>query len=170
LSGSFFGCGSSVVTNSRDSTSSVSTASRRVAIALVCACLSPEASTRAAAFRSAAEALPNGADRTSAYTAAPITSTMMTSRRVKPLSRFMAERAARGGSVRDVPVLSFAAFLAVGAEGEQIVGLALSGNGVAIIVAPRILEVGVLRVRPVPLVAAGIAHQRAQVVRVLAHF
>src|SRR4051812_43285530 len=93
---------------------------------------------------------------------AAMANTTMISSSVNPRSRFMAI------SVRDVPVLALAAVLAIGAERHEVVGLALAGQREAIVVAPRVLEVGLLRVRAVPLVhAAGLAHERLQVVGVL---
>src|SRR3954470_21204588 len=113
----------------------VITASRRVAMAAVCACRRPDASVRAAAFRSAAPTLPSGPDNRTTEPAAMITRTTTISRRVNPLSRFMA-RDARTRSVGDVAVLALAAVPAVGAERDEVVWLALAGHREAVIVAP----------------------------------
>src|SRR5258708_38077200 len=99
--------------------------------------------------------------------AAPIASTTMSSRRVNPLSRFTA-RGSNGRSIGDVAVLALAAFLAVGAQRDEVVRLALSRHREAVIVAPRVLEVRLLRIRPIPLVAARIADERAEIVGILA--
>src|SRR5258708_27588212 len=89
---------------------------------------------------------------------APSASTTISSRRVKP------------PSVRDVAILTFAAVLAVRPERDEIERLALPRDVVAIVVAPRVLEVGVLRIRAVPAVGAGgLLHQRLQAVGILAH-
>src|SRR2546423_2043664 len=106
---------------------------------------------------------------------APITSTRITSRSVNPTWRSAEpgrprESGGPVGLIRDIPVLALAAFLVVGAERDEVVGLALAGHGVAVIVTPRVLQVDVLRVGPVPLVdARGLLHQRLQAVGVAPH-
>src|SRR5258708_24363582 len=72
-------------------------------------------------------------------------------------------------SVADVLVGAFAAFLAVRAEGGEVEWLALPGNGVAIVVAPSVLELALLCVRAVPLVhARWLLHQCLEILRILA--
>src|SRR5258706_1135169 len=96
--------------------------------------------------------------------------TTMISSSVNARSRFMARRR-RTGSVGNVVVLALAAILAVGAKRDEIVGLPLTGHGEAIVVAPRVLEVGVFGIGSAPLVhAPGLPHQRLQVLRILADF
>src|SRR5882672_6720824 len=89
---------------------------------------------------------------------APSASTTISSRRVKP------------PSVRDVAILTFAAVLAVRPERDEVEGLGLPRHVVAIVVAPGVLEVVVLRIGSIPAVdAAGLLHQRLQAVGILAH-
>src|SRR5262245_44314178 len=130
---------SPVYWNSRASTSSVSSASRRVAMAVDCAARRPEASARALAFKSAAEAPRPEKPRTSASATPAITRTTVSSSSVKPL-------------VDEILVLTFAAFLAVRAQREDVERLVvLAGRGVAEVVAPRVLQHrGILEVRSVP--------------------
>src|SRR3954466_4966483 len=98
-----------------------------------------------------------------------MTSTTIISSSVKPCSRFM--RARFPNSVADVPVLALAAFLAVGAERDEVEGLALARGRVAVVVPPRVLELlRILHVGPVPLVlgAARRLHEVLERARVLA--
>src|SRR5436190_11567576 len=130
----------------RCSTSMVRSASRRVAIAVDCAERRPAASARAEALRSADEAPRPTIDSTRVIAPAMITRTTRISSSVNP-------RARNGiGSVGDVLVLALATFLAIGAERDEVIGLALAGHRVAIVVAPRILEVGFLAIGTGPLV------------------
>src|SRR6186997_1991586 len=91
------------------------------------------------------------------------TRTTTISRIVKPACRTL---------VADIPVFALAAVLAVGAERDEVVGLARAraGYGVAVVVAPRVLEIRLLGVGAVPLAlgAARLLHQVAQALGVLA--
>src|SRR5258706_4510275 len=88
------------------------------------------------------------------------TSTTTISRMVKPRSL-----------VRDIPVFTLAAVLAVGSERHEVEGLALARNRVAIVVAPGVLEIGILRVGAAPFLhAGGLAHQGLQGVGIFPHF
>src|SRR5258708_16015328 len=103
---------------------------------------------------------------------AAITMTMITSRSVKPRCRFAMNPARKTASVavHDVAVLALAAFPAVGAERDQVEGPALPGHGVLVVIAPCVLQVRVLGVRPGPLLDAGrLPYQRLQVVGVFPH-
>src|ERR1700693_5824011 len=101
---------------------------------------------------------------------APRTSTIITSSSVKPDGRSFTVRSMRAGAlVADIAIFALAAFLAVGAERDQVEGFALSGHRVAVIVPPRILEVRLLPIRSLPLVDAGrLLHERLQGFRVAA--
>src|ERR1700704_1659025 len=81
------------------------------------------------------------------------TMTMITSRSVKPRCRFDMKlaRDRRSVTVHDVAILALAAFPAVGAERNQVVGPALSGYRELVIVAPCVLERLLFDVRPGPL-------------------
>src|ERR1700694_846015 len=103
---------------------------------------------------------------------APNMSTTSTSSSVKPEGRGVAARTGkREALVAEVAVLAIAAFLAVGAQRHEVEGLALPGHRVAVVVAPRILQVRVLGVGPVPPVdSGGLLHERLQRVGVAADF
>src|SRR6185295_10483916 len=73
-------------------------------------------------------------------------------------------RRAASASVANIPVLALAALLAVGPVRDEVEALAGAGSLVAVVVAPGVLQVGVLGIRPAPLVhAARLAHERLQV-------
>src|ERR1700687_4742718 len=95
---------------------------------------------------------------------------MITSRSVKPDGRCSAKRIT-ADSVADVAIFSLAAFLAIGAQRNQVERLALAGELIAIVVAPGILEIGVFCVRAIPaLYTRGLLHECGQVIGVAAHF
>src|SRR5688500_11509246 len=71
--------------------------------------------------------------------------------------------------VPDILVRALAALAPVGAERDKVIGLAVARHRIAIVVAPRILQVRILGIGSVPFFQAGrLPHQRLQVLRILA--